>query len=159
MQQFKHPPLFHLPWHLLIILFLWLLVGGTALGGFALLILGSDLRDVVVQALSLLLWSLLLALMLGVGGYGLLLLAGRARSFQRFAPKSSRAEEGWTALLLAAFGGIWLLVIQVWMQPGPHSDLWIIIWLLSMIILGFASIRRAVVHALIRLFGPRSSPE
>lgn len=159
MQQFKQPPLFHLPWHLLTILFLWLLVGGAALGGFALLILGGDLRDVVVQALSLALWSLLLALMLGVGGYGVLLLAGRTRSLHRFAPKSSRAEEGWTALLLAAFGGIWLLVIQVWMQPGAHSDLWIIVWLLSMVVLGFASIRRALVHMLIRLFGPRIPSE
>jgi len=159
MQQFKHPSLFPLPWHVLILLFLWLLVGGTALGGFALLILGASLRDLVVQALSLMLWSLLLALVLGVGGYGLLLLTGRIRSFGRFAPKRSRAEEGWTALLLAVFGGIWLLVIRVWMQPGPHSDLWIVLWLLSMFVLGFASIRRALVHALARLFGPKRIPE
>lgn len=35
--------------------------GGAALGGFALLILGGELRDVVVQALSLILSSLLQA--------------------------------------------------------------------------------------------------
>lgn len=61
--------------------------GGAALGGFALLILGGELRDVVVQLLSLMLSS----------------------------------------LLQAAFSDLWLLVIQVWMQPGPHSDLWVII--------------------------------
>ncbi len=45
------------------------------------------------------------------------------------------------------------------MQPGAHSDLWIIIWLLSMVVLGSASIRRALVHMLIRLFGPRIPSE
>src|ERR1051326_7758253 len=89
--------------------------GGAALGGFAVLILGGELRDVVVQALSLM--------------------------------RSS--------LLQAAFGDLWLLVIQVWMQPGLHSDLWVIIWLLSLGVLGSALIRRALVHALIGLFGPR----
>ena len=88
---------------------------GAALGGFAVLSLGGELRDVVVQALSLMLSS----------------------------------------LLQAAFSNLWLLVIQVWMQPGPHSDLWVIIWLLSLGVLGSASIRRALVHALIGLFGPR----
>jgi hypothetical protein len=89
--------------------------GGVALGGFAVLILGGELRDVVMQALSLM--------------------------------RSS--------LLQAAFSDLWLLVIQIWMQSGPHSDLWVIIWLLSLGVLGFASIRRALVHALIGLFGPR----
>ena len=89
--------------------------GGEALGGFAVLILGGGLRDVVVQVLSLM--------------------------------RSS--------LLQAACSGLWLLVPQVWMQPGPHSDLWVIIWLLKLGVLGSASIRRALVHALIGRFGPR----
>lgn len=154
MQQFKHSPL-HLSWHHLGIIFLSLLALVGGVGGLALLVLGGSLRDDVAQALDIALWTLLLTLLLAVGAYGALLLAGRIDSLQRFAPARDQAEEGWTALLLAALGGIWVLVIFIWMSPGPHSDLWVLLWLLASVALGFASIRRLLVRALVRLFGPK----
>ncbi len=155
MQQFKRSPL-QLSWHHLAIIALFLMVI-VCIGAFISVFLGGTLHQAIVEALGLVLWSLLVTLVLGVGAYGALLLAGRVHSLRRFAPASSRAEEGWHAILLAALAAIWLLVVRVWMLPGPHSDLWVALWLLSSVALGFTSSRRALVRALIRCFGPREA--
>src|SRR5579883_2037627 len=145
MQQFKRSSI-HFPWHHLTVFFLSLLVLVAGVGGLALLVLDGSMRSDVAFALGFALWALVLAL---------LLLAGRIDSSQRFAPTSDRAEEGWTALLLAALGGLWVLVIFIWMSPGPHNNLWVLIWLLASIALGFASTRRLLVRALARFLGPK----
>ncbi len=158
MQQFKRSSI-HFPWHHLTVFFLSLLVLVAGVGGLALLVLDGSMRSDVASALGFTLWALVLALLLSVGAYGLLLLAGRIDSSQRFAPTSDRAEEGWTALLLAALGGLWVLVIFIWMSPGPHNNLWVLIWLLASIALGFASTRRLLVRALARFLGPKRLDE
>jgi hypothetical protein len=154
MQQFKRSSV-HFPWHHLTVFFLSLLALVAGVGGLALLVLDGSMRSDVARALGFALWALLLALLVGVGAYGLLLLAGRIDSSRRFAPTSDRAEEGWSALLLAALGGLWVVMIFIWMSPSPHNDLLVLIWLLASIALGFASIRRLLVRALVRLLGPK----
>ena len=154
MLQFKHSSL-HLSWHTLAVILGCLFVIVASAGGLALLVLGS-LDALVVQALGFALWVLLALLVLGVGSYGVLVLRGQTHSLHRFAPASDRAEEGWSALLLAALGAIWLLVVRIWMTPGPHSNLWILLWLVASVALGFAGIRHGLVRLLVRVFGPRA---
>ncbi len=159
MQQLKCSALLRFSRRHLSLMLLGLLIGTALLVGLALLVLAGHETRSSEPALLLALWSLLLMLPLGIGGYGALVLAGRVRSLQRFAPQQDRAEEGWTALLLAVLSGIWLLVIRIWLQPGPHSEWWIALWLLATAVLGLASLRRALVQALIRLLGPKIGPE
>ncbi len=124
------------------------------MGGLALLILGGSLQDNAAQGLGISLWAVLAALALGLGAYGVLLLAGRIQTRHWFASARTQTEEGWTALLLAALGGIWLVVVGIWMLPGQHSGLWVLIWLLASFSLGFTAIRRLLVRALIHFLGP-----
>jgi len=156
MQPSKHAPV-HLSRHHLAIIVLSLLAVVGGLGGLALLILNGSQQDAAAQNLGIALWAALAVLALGLGAYGVLLLAGRIHALHWFASARSQAEEGWTALLLAALGGIWLLVVGVWMQPGQHSGFWVLVWLLASFSLGFTSTRRLLVRALIHFFGPREA--